>query len=104
MRLCSKFLLLSLLLAAGPVVLNTQASSSQATPAQAQPAPATEPSPQAPETQPPLTLDRDPVLSPDPADNAAVNPAHPNPGLEVKKDHGVYTLRRDVDEVLLPAP
>ncbi len=102
MRLCSKFLLLSLLLAAGPVVLNTQASSSQATPAQAQPAPATEPSPQAPETQPPLTLDRDPVLSPDPADNAAVNPAHPNPGLEVKKDHGVYTLRRDVDEVLLP--
>ena len=102
MRLCSKYFLPFLLLAAGPVTLFAQASSSSATPAQAQPAPTAEPSPQAPETQPSLTLDRDPIVSPDAADNAAINPAHPNAGLEVKKDHGVYTLRRDVDEVLLP--
>jgi VWFA-related protein len=64
----------------------------------------------APDPQKPLTVDRDPVLSPDPADNL--------PGPEVqspsvaggdassnsmsKGDHG-YTLRRDVEEVVLNA-
>ena len=69
------------------------------------PAPATMPNPQQPETQPPLDVDHDPIFSPDAPDNAAVSPAHPNPNTasneEIKKQQGVYTLTRDVDEVIL---
>jgi VWFA-related protein len=70
-------------------------------PAQAQPAhPATNPT--SPEPQPPLDVDRDPVFSPDSADNAAVSPDHPNAtNEEIKRDKGIFTLTRDVDEVVL---
>ena len=62
----------------------------------------------APDPQRPLTVDRDPVDSPDPADNlhgpevqapAVSTPAGKADSLS-KGDHG-YTLRRDVEEVVL---
>ena len=61
--------------------------------------------PTRPETQQSLELDRDPVLSPDPEDNLAVNPALPSTidhaeGIK-KGPNGVFTLHEDVDEVLL---
>ena len=104
MRLCSKSVLLSVLFAATPLVLTAQAPSAQAAPAPAQAAATVqEPSPQTPETQPSLTVDRDPILSPDAADNEPVSPGHLNTSTNevAHKDHGVYTLRRDVDEVVL---
>jgi Ca-activated chloride channel family protein len=61
--------------------------------------------PTRPEAQPNLTLDHDPILSPDPDDNVAINPAAPVPneraGALKKGQNGVYTLHQDVDEVLL---
>jgi len=67
--------------------------------APAQPASAPNVSPTRPETQPPLDVDRDPIVSPDAADNQAVSPTHPDQA--VHRDNGVYTLRRNVDEVVL---
>jgi VWFA-related protein len=61
--------------------------------------------PTRPEAQPDLSLDHDPILSPDPEDNMAINPAAPVPteraGALKKGQNGVYTLHEDVDEVLL---
>src|SRR5579863_5835997 len=61
--------------------------------------------PTRPEAQPDLSLDHDPILSPDPEDNSAINPAAPVPneraGALKKGQNGVYTLHQDVDEVLL---
>ena len=61
--------------------------------------------PTRPEPQPNLSLDRDPILTPDPDDNLAINPAAPvpneRPGALKKSANGVYTLHEDVDEVLL---
>lgn len=61
--------------------------------------------PTRPEAQPNLSLDHDPILSPDPDDNLAINPAAPVPnesaGALKKGQNGVYTLHQDVDEVLL---
>src|SRR5271163_3960012 len=62
----------------------------------------------APDPQKPLTVDRDPVLSPDPADNLPGPEIQPpsassgsgDSGKLTKGDHG-YTLRRDVEEVVL---
>jgi Ca-activated chloride channel family protein len=91
----------ALCLAVIPAVLAAQSSA----PAQSAPsasAPAVIPSPTQPETQRPLDVDHDPVLSPDAADDAGVSPSHPNPAQEIQKQHGVYTLERNVDEVLLP--
>ena len=110
MRLCSSLRLLffcGLLSAAGPLALLAQEPSpaapasptQQTTPPPA--APAVLPSPQLPESQPPLDVDRDPILSPDAADNAPVNPSHPTANQEAKREHGVYTLTRNVDEVVL---
>jgi Ca-activated chloride channel homolog len=65
-----------------------------------------QPSTQAPEPQKPLTVDRDPVLSPEPGDNlpGAEAPAQAassgSTNTLSKGDHG-YTLRRDVEEVVL---
>ena len=112
MRLCSSPLLLcSLFIAAGSLTLFAQVqapasptATAQTIPPQTAPAPsvpAVVPSPQQPEAQPSLDVDRDPIVSPDAADNAPVSPSHPTPNQEIKRDHGVYTLRRDVDEVLL---
>ncbi|HEY1808383.1 MAG TPA: VWA domain-containing protein [Acidobacteriaceae bacterium] len=100
--------LLSFLLVAGSLAVAAQTAPVPA-PAQntaAAPAPAPQqtlqPSPLQPESQPPLGVDHDPIVSPDAADNAAVSPGHPNTDEEIKRNHGVYTLQRDVDEVLLP--
>ncbi len=38
---------------------------------------------------------------PTPADNQPVSPGHPNGGETAEREHGVYTLRRNVDEVVL---
>ena len=63
--------------------------------------------PTRPEIQPDLSLDHDPILSPDPEDNMAINPNAPTPvgnqrpGELKKGENGVYTLHEDVDEVLL---
>ena len=64
----------------------------------------------APDPQKPLTVDRDPVVSPDPADNLPgpeIQPPSVSSGSGeseklTKGDHG-YTLRRDVEEVVLNA-
>lgn len=57
-----------------------------------------DPDPTRPQPQPKLDVDRDPVLSPDLEDNTP-----PSTAKEVTKDASgnVYTLRQDVDEVLL---
>lgn len=62
--------------------------------------------PTKPETQPNLSQDRDPVLSPDAADNLPVVITPPatvsGPAGQIQKGKGgVYTLRENVDEVLL---
>jgi Ca-activated chloride channel homolog len=112
MRLCGNpRLLLCFLLTAAPLSLAAQAPATvpaspapqTAPPSAAQSAPANVPSPRQPETQPPLDVDHDPIVSPDAADDAAVSPTHPNaPNQEIKRNQGVYTLTRDVDEVILP--
>ena len=61
---------------------------------------------QKPETQPPLNVDRDPILSPDAEDNEPVSPEHPGsqnrgPQTLERGAHGGFTLRRNVDEVVL---
>lgn len=61
--------------------------------------------PRRPEVQPDLSEDRDPILSPDPEDNVPINPAAPlTPGRAgaLQKEHnGTYTMRTEVNEVLL---
>jgi len=61
--------------------------------------------PTKPEVQPSLTVDRDPVLSPDPAINAqgeTASPAGTARAGEIQKDKGgMYTLHEDVNEVVL---
>jgi len=61
---------------------------------------------QKPEAQPPLNVDRDPILSPDAEDNEPVSPEHPGsqnrgPQTLERGSHGGFTLRRNVDEVVL---
>jgi Ca-activated chloride channel family protein len=113
MRLCNNRLFFSLVLislASFPGLGQTAPSAPASTGA---PAPAPAAAPQAPqrpvlhpETQPPLNVDRDPVTSPDAADNETVSPDHPGSatrGTDIEKgDHG-FTLRRNVDEVVLNA-
>ena len=62
--------------------------------------------PTKPEVQPSLNVDRDPVLSPDPEDNAPVGIAPPpvatgRAGEIQKGQGGIYTLHEDVNEVVL---
>ncbi|MBV8672841.1 MAG: VWA domain-containing protein [Acidobacteriaceae bacterium] len=54
--------------------------------------------PTKPEVQPDLSLERDPILSPDAADNA---PAAAVAAPVQRAQNNIYTFRRDVDEVLL---
>jgi Ca-activated chloride channel family protein len=59
-----------------------------------------------PESQQPLNVDRDPVTSPDAVDNETVSPDHPGSttrGTDLEKGNHGYTLRRNVDEVVLNA-
>ncbi|MEO6966110.1 MAG: VWA domain-containing protein, partial [Acidobacteriaceae bacterium] len=78
-----------------------------ALPASMQPAtPATVYDPTKPETQPNLEVDRDPVLSPDAADNlptgtTSVAVSSGKPGEIQKAKSGMYTLHEDVNEVAL---
>ena len=65
-----------------------------------------QPPAQKPESQPPLNVDRDPVLSPDAEDNEPVSPEHPGAAVRgaqtlEKGAHGGFTLKRNVDEVVL---
>jgi Ca-activated chloride channel family protein len=69
-------------------------------------APAPSQSSTKPEQQPSLTVDRDPVVSPDAADNQPVSPSNPNavkPGTSLEHEKSGFTFRRDVDEVVLNA-
>jgi len=124
MRPCSKPLVLLFLICffAAPLLLAAQSTSTPAQPPVATPKSAaaralagegpppssqvqTAPS-QKPETQPPLNVDRDPVLSPDAEDNEPVSPGHPgspNRGAQTleRGEHGGFTLKRNVDEVVL---
>ena len=96
MRLCSKCLLLILVL----VFAASMALQAQTAPAQPKPL-------ARPENQPALDVDRDPVLSPDSEDNEPSSPGHPGSasrGTELERGtHGGFTLRRNVDEVVLNA-
>lgn len=60
----------------------------------------------APETQQPLNVDRDPIPSPDAADNQTASPnapGQPRQGQSLERGQKGYTLRRDVEEVVLNA-
>lgn len=86
-----------------PAVPGSSATRPQAQASPSQSAQAYDPT--RPEAQPDLSLDHDPILSPDPEDNMAINPAAPvgneRAGALKKGENGVYTLHEDVDEVLL---
>ena len=93
MRLCNKRqIFLFLLLVAFSYAVRAQA------PATSQPS--------ATQQQPPLSVDRDPIVSPDAPDNQPVSPSNPNaprPGTSLEKENRGFTFRRDVDEVVLNA-
>lgn len=97
--------LLALPLAAQSPAPPGQNQRPQAQPAEHTQAPGQAFDPTRPEIQPDLSLDHDPILSPDPEDNMAINPNAPVPnqtaGALKRGDNGVYTLHEDVDEVLL---
>lgn len=100
MRLRGKLRLLTVLfLVTGSAALRAQTA--QAAPTPAAPTQPAQMSPQQPEAQPSLEVDRDPIVSPDAADNQPVSPGHPNGGQTAEREHGVFTLRRNVDEVVL---
>lgn len=99
MHLCSKpnstlagLVMVAVLWAAAPTAVLAQA-----------PAPAAQT--QVPEQQKPLTVDRDPIRSPDAEETApAVPPDSNTKGGDVTRgSSGKFTLRRDVDEVILNA-
>ncbi len=98
MRLCNKrHILFFFFLVASSLAVWAQA------PAPPQPA---QPSPTRPEQQPTLSVDRDPIVSPDAADNQPVSPSNPNtpkPGTSLEREKGGFTFHRDVDEVVLNA-
>jgi VWFA-related protein len=93
MRLCNKrHLFFLFLLIASFCAVRAQAPASQSAPK--------------PDQQPPLTVDRDPIASPDAADNQPVTPSNPNnlkPGTPLEREKSGFTFRRDVDEVVLNA-
>jgi VWFA-related protein len=100
MRLCSSRFAFSIFLAL-TLPLSVSAQSGGDSSANEQQAPAA----QRPEQQPSLNVDRDPVISPDADDNAAVSPGHPGPAsrgeaLE-RGENGRYTLTQTVNEVVL---
>jgi VWFA-related protein len=81
-----------------PLFGQTTAPQTEATPA------AKQYDPTKPETQPNLTLDHDPVWSPDARDNMPFHPpsAKSGTGQAIQQGrNGIYTLEENVDEVLL---
>ncbi len=110
---CSKSVLrLALLLACSSLVSEAQtspASSGAAQTSNATQAPAAtsgvapqQPDWTRPQSQQPLTVDRDPIYSPDPEPIQAQSAAQ-TPSQLSKGQNGGFTLQRDVEEVLLPA-
>jgi Ca-activated chloride channel homolog len=100
--LMSRKVFLRFSMLAGSILLNYTGTpaSAQTTPASAQtqsPA-STMSDPTRPEIQRDLSIDRDPVPSPDPV---AIPPAGAGAPLVQKGQDRIYTLQRDVDEVLL---
>jgi len=93
MRHYSKYLIFASLLAGAVISRPALASQVQAKPAQ-QPAPAT--------TQSPLTVDSDPVRSPDANVTAPVAAGGATAG-PIEKENGGYVLHTDVEEVVLNA-
>jgi Ca-activated chloride channel family protein len=92
---CSSRPFLILLLVLGPLLpLHGQTAA---------PASAGQPQANKPETQQPLDVDRDPVVSPDAADNEPVSPGHLGRGETMEHTGHGYTLLRNVDEVVLNA-
>jgi Ca-activated chloride channel family protein len=94
--------------ASGPPVATPKSAAARALAGEAPlPSTQTQTTPaQKPESQPPLNVDRDPVLSPDAEDNEPVSPDHPgspNRGAQTleRGAHGGFTLKRNVDEVVL---
>lgn len=91
------FPVVSILLSIGVASAQTQ----QPSLSQAQPAGQVNYDPTRPETQPNLSLDHDPVLSPDAASNAPWR-HEATKGTEIgKSKSGIYTLQENVNEVLL---
>lgn len=87
-----------------PLVLTLSCSYAPALLCQSPAEPTQASDPTHPEIQPNLSLDRDPIPSPDPAElpaNASTSSLPGQPGAIQKKQDGVYTLHQDVDEVLL---
>lgn len=112
MRLCNDRSLLFTILLIFSLAASAQSSPARQTlpvPSQApqQSTSPAQPQPASSEQQPSLSVDRDPVVSPDPEDNAAVSPSNPNAaraGAEAERNRqGGFTFRRDVDEVVLYA-
>ena len=86
--------------------LSLHSQSKPASSTQPQPTmPANLPGPTHPEAQQRLDVDHDPILSPDPKDNAPVSATLPlsggYSGAIQKSQDGTYTVSQDVDEVLL---
>jgi Ca-activated chloride channel homolog len=99
MRHCSSRLVLILVfLLAAPLAVHAQSTNSAPSSQKAT-------SPQQPEKQPSLTVDRDPVVSPDAQDNVPVSPGNPGPqtrGEVLQRGAGGrFTLTQNVNEVVL---
>jgi VWFA-related protein len=108
MRLCSNcsvrlflFLALTGLPSFAAQSSSRPAQTGQHTPLPLQPAPSTtQPQIYPAESQLPLNIDRDPVASPDSDDNLPANAPEAKSNEITRGSHG-YTLRRDVEEVVL---
>jgi VWFA-related protein len=102
MHLCSKRLPGLVLVFITFCALAPSAVQGQVTPQTAPPAQT--PDYTKPQPQQPLTVDHDPVLSPDGDSGTAPqnNPAVSAPGGLTRGDKGQFTLQRDVEEVVLP--
>jgi VWFA-related protein len=96
--------LVLLLLSASPLVPQVSAPPQLATAKPQATVPSASSDPRRPEIQPNLSLDRDPVPSPDieAPESAATSFDTPSKSTELQKgQNGIYTLHQDVDEVLL---
>ena len=104
-RRFQSFLVPSLLCLVALVVSGARAQTHPSSPPPNQPVNIATYDPTKPEIQPRLSLDQDPVMSPDPEDNAPVSAQaalanETGSGLQKNKS-GVFTLQENVNEVLL---
>jgi Ca-activated chloride channel family protein len=110
MRPCSNrsilifFFLLATVLSPSGLTAQAAPAAATQTPAPAQAQTQNQPTPE-PEAQQPLNVDRDPVLSPDRGDNQSITPGEATQQAqrpeEIVRQKGTFTLRRDVEEVVL---